>query len=107
MFLPILILAGYSVAATPPYYIIPNAETPSLGRPGLTPIGEKRAEVCIPGIFAKLNIGQIISCKIKGHECAEANQTALPLATLLGLNITTWYVLSILQNVLFYSSSEK
>lgn len=48
-------LAATAIAATapaPPYYIITNAETPSLDRPGLTPVGKQRAEGCIPEVGA-------------------------------------------------------
>ena len=31
-------------------YVFSNAETPSLGRQGLTPIGLKRAQTCIPAV---------------------------------------------------------
>ncbi|KAJ7898348.1 hypothetical protein B0H13DRAFT_2337523 [Mycena leptocephala] len=89
-------LAAYAIAATaplPPYYIITNAETPSLNRPGLTPVGKQRAEDCIPAVFSQLNIGFILSCKVdkdgeEGLGCPVANQTATPLAQALGLNIT-------------------
>jgi hypothetical protein len=46
-------LAASAITATaplPPYYIITNAETPSLNRPGLTPVGKQRAEDCIPAV---------------------------------------------------------
>ncbi|KAJ6592922.1 hypothetical protein B0H19DRAFT_1279698 [Mycena capillaripes] len=68
-------------------YIITNAETPSLDRPGLTPIGLQRAQDCIPPIFADLNLGLIIVCKPnnKTGACMPANDTAAPLAASLGL----------------------
>ncbi|KAJ6582231.1 hypothetical protein B0H19DRAFT_1061670 [Mycena capillaripes] len=77
-----------------PFYIIANAETPSLGRPDLTPIGKQRAESCIPRVFFQLNIGLIITCAvdkdgIEGLNCPAANETALPLAKTLDINITT------------------
>ncbi|KAJ6479142.1 hypothetical protein C8R45DRAFT_1006696 [Mycena sanguinolenta] len=77
-----------------PFYIISNGETPSLGRPGLTPIGKQRAESCIPNVFSNLNIGLIITCTEdrdgeEGLNCAAANETAVPLATILGINIST------------------
>ncbi|KAJ7306293.1 hypothetical protein DFH08DRAFT_516816 [Mycena albidolilacea] len=88
-------LAATAIAATktPPYYIITNAETPSLNRPGLTPVGKQRAESCIPEVFSQLNIGFILSCKVdkdgeEGLKCPVAVQTATPLAQALGLNIT-------------------
>ncbi|KAJ7448809.1 hypothetical protein FB451DRAFT_1262321 [Mycena latifolia] len=89
-------LAATAIAATapaPPYYIITNAETPSLDRPGLTPVGKQRAEDCIPEVFSQLNIGFILSCSVdkdgeEGLGCPVAVKTATPLAQALGLNIT-------------------
>ncbi|KAJ7920206.1 hypothetical protein B0H13DRAFT_1867839 [Mycena leptocephala] len=85
-------LAATAIAATaplPPYYIITNAETPSLDRPGLTPLGKQRAEECIPTVFSQLNIGFILSCThANSLGCPAANETAMPLAQALGLNIT-------------------
>ncbi|KAJ6452981.1 hypothetical protein C8R45DRAFT_1039958 [Mycena sanguinolenta] len=84
-------LAAIAIAATAPlqpYYIITNAETPSLNRAGLTPVGQARAESCIPPIFSQLNIGFILSCSANSLGCAAANETAMPLAQALGLNIT-------------------
>ncbi|KAJ6572888.1 hypothetical protein DFH09DRAFT_1460959 [Mycena vulgaris] len=76
-----------------PFYIITNAETPSLGRPGLTPVGKRRAESCIHNVFSQLNIGLILTCTVDrdgeaGLNCPAANETALPLAKTLGINIT-------------------
>ncbi|KAK7062783.1 hypothetical protein VNI00_000273 [Paramarasmius palmivorus] len=75
-------------------YIINSAETPSLGRPGLTPIGQQRAQDCIPNVFRTFDIGLIVSCTEDGHGggsgCPAAVLSATPLATQLGLNITTW-----------------
>ncbi|KAF7374092.1 Phosphoglycerate mutase family [Mycena sanguinolenta] len=98
-FLQLLLAALGSTACTSepagiPFYIISNGETPSLGRPGLTPIGKQRAESCIPAIFSGLNIGLIITCTVdrdgeEGLNCAAANETAVPLATALGINIST------------------
>ncbi|KAF7358828.1 Phosphoglycerate mutase family [Mycena sanguinolenta] len=88
-------LAATTIAATTtqPYYIITNAETPSLNRPGLTPVGKQRAEDCIPEVFSQLNIGFILSCSVdkdgeEGLGCPVAVKTATPLAQALGLNIT-------------------
>ncbi|KAJ7870507.1 hypothetical protein B0H13DRAFT_2350344 [Mycena leptocephala] len=83
-----------STTAKIPFYIISNGETPSLGRPGLTPVGKQRAESCIPNVFSKLNIGLIITCTEdrdgkEGLNCAAANETAVPLAKTLGINIST------------------
>ncbi|ESK92741.1 phosphoglycerate mutase family [Moniliophthora roreri MCA 2997] len=89
------LLTGYlATAAKTPYYIITNAETPSFNRPGLTPVGQRRANDCIPGLFSRFNIGMIISCTVdrdgeEGLGCPSAVETATPLATLLGLNVTT------------------
>ncbi|KAJ7495120.1 hypothetical protein FB451DRAFT_1360074 [Mycena latifolia] len=95
-------LAATAIAVTapaPPYYIITNAETPSLDRPGLTPVGKQRAEDCIPEVFSQLNIGFILSCSIdkdgeEGLGCPVAVETATPLAQALGLNVTLWSTLS-------------
>ncbi|ESK92742.1 phosphoglycerate mutase family [Moniliophthora roreri MCA 2997] len=82
-----------SLSANNTIYIINSAETPSLGRPGLTPIGQQRAQDCIPNVFGTLDIGLIISCTEDGHGggvgCAAAVETVTPLANRLGLNITT------------------
>ncbi|KAJ7200149.1 hypothetical protein GGX14DRAFT_400835 [Mycena pura] len=43
-----LVATAIAATSTPPYYIITNAETPSLNRPGLTPVGQQRAAACIP-----------------------------------------------------------
>ncbi|KAJ7085605.1 hypothetical protein C8R44DRAFT_893890 [Mycena epipterygia] len=86
-------LCSTAYTAKPPFYIITNAETPSLGRPGLTPIGKHRAECCIPNVFSQLNIGLIITCTVdrdgeEGLNCPAANETAIPLANTLGIDIT-------------------
>ncbi|KAJ7802607.1 hypothetical protein B0H14DRAFT_2891704 [Mycena olivaceomarginata] len=66
--LQLALAAVCSTAATAkiPFYIIHNAETPSFGRPGLTPVGKQRADCCIPNV-----------------------RTAFPLAQSLGINIAT------------------
>ncbi|KIK50995.1 hypothetical protein GYMLUDRAFT_50851 [Collybiopsis luxurians FD-317 M1] len=90
-----LLLGSILVDAVPnTVFIITNAETPSLDRSGLTPVGLQRADQCIPGIFQNFNIGMIISCTTdkdgeEGLNCPAAQRTAQPLASLLGLNITT------------------
>ncbi|KAJ7195080.1 hypothetical protein GGX14DRAFT_206659 [Mycena pura] len=86
-------IAATTTPVTPPYYVITNAETPSLNRPGLTPVGQQRANACIPQIFSQLNIGLILSCSVDkegkdGLLCPNAVLTATPLAKALGLNIT-------------------
>ncbi len=48
-FVPLL-LAASALAIENTVYIITNAETPSLHRPGLTPIGHHRAGHCIPEV---------------------------------------------------------
>lgn len=45
-----LTLLPFAIAFTNPVYIISNAETPSLNLPGLTPIGKKRANKCLPAV---------------------------------------------------------
>ncbi|KAL4246662.1 hypothetical protein ABKN59_008867 [Abortiporus biennis] len=90
----LLVFASHVLAIKNTVYIISNAETPSLGRPGLTPIGAQRAIDCVPGIFEPLDIGIIISCDISddgedGVNCPAAVLTATPLANQLGLDIVT------------------
>ncbi|KAJ7775471.1 hypothetical protein B0H16DRAFT_1507529 [Mycena metata] len=82
-----LLSPALAVSINNTLYIIGNAETPSLDLPGLTPIGLRRAQDCIPPIFADLNLGLIISCKPnnKTGTCMSANDTAVPLAASLGL----------------------
>ncbi|KAK7449272.1 hypothetical protein VKT23_013416 [Stygiomarasmius scandens] len=93
-FLSALFLGSILVHAVPnTVFIIPNAETPSLKRPGLTPIGLQRADECIPNIFKNFDIGMILSCTTdrdgeEGLSCPAAQRTAKPLADMLGLNIT-------------------
>ncbi|KAJ6548502.1 hypothetical protein B0H19DRAFT_1074360 [Mycena capillaripes] len=89
-------LCSTAYTAKPPFYIITNAETPSLGRAGLTPIGKQRTECCIPNVFSQLNIGFIITRTAdkdgkEGLNCPAANQTAVPFAKTLGINISAWY----------------
>ncbi|KAF8131766.1 hypothetical protein K438DRAFT_1788187 [Mycena galopus ATCC 62051] len=82
-----LLSPALAVSINNTLYIIANAETPSLDRLGLTPIGSQRAQDCIPPIFADLNLGLIIVCKPnnKTGTCMPANDTAAPLAVSLGL----------------------
>ena len=47
------------LSITNPVYIITNAEQPSLSRAGLTPIGYKRANECLPEVPIFLIIAQI------------------------------------------------
>jgi hypothetical protein len=50
-----LLVAARAVSAvTNPIYIISNAEVPSLGRPGLSIIGEQRATQCLPEVIVPL-----------------------------------------------------
>ncbi|THU98475.1 hypothetical protein K435DRAFT_964920 [Dendrothele bispora CBS 962.96] len=94
-FISLLVLGNVFVHAVPnTVFIITNAETPSLKRPGLTPIGLQRADECIPNIFKNFDIGMILSCTTdrdgeEGLSCPAAQRTAKPLADMLGLNITT------------------
>ncbi|TFK31322.1 hypothetical protein BDQ12DRAFT_694331 [Crucibulum laeve] len=72
-------------------YIISNAETPSLGLPGLTPVGIQRVEQCIPSVFASLDVGKIISCPPDPDSgaCFSTIATATPLANALNLAVDT------------------
>jgi hypothetical protein len=45
-----LLSPALAVSINNTLYIITNAETPSLDRPGLTPIGLQRAQDCIPPV---------------------------------------------------------
>ncbi|KAJ7347321.1 hypothetical protein DFH08DRAFT_867755 [Mycena albidolilacea] len=82
-----LLSPALAVSINNTLYIITNSERPSLGRPGLSPVGWLRAQSCIPPIFANLNLGLILVCKpnIKTGACLPANATAAPLAASLGL----------------------
>ncbi|KJA23941.1 hypothetical protein HYPSUDRAFT_66033 [Hypholoma sublateritium FD-334 SS-4] len=79
------------LSITNPIYIITNAEQPSLSRPGLTPIGYKRANECLPELFSTLNIGKIIMCPQNDDSqvCFETLDTTQPTADYLGLPIDT------------------
>ncbi|KAF9478779.1 hypothetical protein BDN70DRAFT_986167 [Pholiota conissans] len=79
------------LAITNPVYIITNAEQPSLSRPGLTPVGFKRANECLPALFSTLNIGKIIMCPRNDDSevCFETLSTTQPTADALGLPIDT------------------
>ncbi|KAF9557809.1 hypothetical protein CPC08DRAFT_764354 [Agrocybe pediades] len=72
-------------------YVISNAETPSLQLPGLTPVGLQRVQECLPPIFAPLDVGLVVSCPFDPESglCSETIATATPIATSLGLNVTT------------------
>ncbi|TFK31320.1 hypothetical protein BDQ12DRAFT_717074 [Crucibulum laeve] len=72
-------------------YIISQAETPSLGLDGLTPIGVRRSEECIPGVFGHLGIGLIVSCTpdFDTGDCFAAGATVTPLANALNLTVDT------------------
>ncbi|KAK0484969.1 hypothetical protein IW261DRAFT_1416858 [Armillaria novae-zelandiae] len=90
IFVPLL-LAASALAIENTVYIITNAETPSLQRPGLTPIGHHRAGHCIPEVFGNLSLGFIASCTPNSDTgtCIPAVATAAPLANSLGLGIDT------------------
>ncbi|KAF8187848.1 hypothetical protein K438DRAFT_1972553 [Mycena galopus ATCC 62051] len=85
--LALLFTTVSSISINNTLYIITNAERPSLGRTGLSPIGAVRAEGCIPSVFDSFNIGLIVVCtpNIKTNACMPANSTAAPLAASLGL----------------------
>ncbi|KDR76981.1 hypothetical protein GALMADRAFT_423468 [Galerina marginata CBS 339.88] len=87
----LLALASSALAIANPIYIITNAEQPSLSRPGLTPVGLKRATECLPALFSTLNIGKIIMCPQNDDSevCFETLATTQPVATSLGLPIDT------------------
>ncbi|SJL10052.1 uncharacterized protein ARMOST_13434 [Armillaria ostoyae] len=89
-FVPLL-LAASALAIENTVYIITNAETPSLHRPGLTPIGHHRAGHCIPEVFGNLSLGFIASCTPNSDTgtCIPAVATAAPLANSLGMGIDT------------------
>ncbi|PPR00232.1 hypothetical protein CVT26_008981 [Gymnopilus dilepis] len=87
----LLLFAGIASAIQNTVYVITNAETPSLSRPGLTPVGQKRATECLPALFSTLNIGKIIMCPENDDSevCFETLATTQPTATALGLPIDT------------------
>ncbi|KAG9226802.1 hypothetical protein CCMSSC00406_0009720 [Pleurotus cornucopiae] len=75
-------------------YLIRNAEEPSLGFAGLTPVGQKRADECLPTVFgpsSAYNIGLIIACTpdVNTTDCHTSIATANPLATALKLTVNT------------------
>ncbi|KAJ8517715.1 hypothetical protein ONZ45_g5129 [Pleurotus djamor] len=80
-------------AAAKDVYLIRNAEEPSLGLEGLTPIGKQRAEQCLPELFsgAGYDIGLVIACtpETNTSDCHTAVATAQPIATALGLTLNT------------------
>ncbi|KDR74829.1 hypothetical protein GALMADRAFT_280180 [Galerina marginata CBS 339.88] len=86
-----LTLINFAFAFTNPVYIISNAETPSLKLPGLTPVGKKRVQNCLPPLLAPLDIGLIVTCPFDPDSglCSETIATATPIAQSLNLNITT------------------
>ncbi|KAH9474426.1 hypothetical protein JR316_0012885 [Psilocybe cubensis] len=91
----LLFLARAALSSPPnlnnPIYIISNAEVPSLSRGGLSPVGQRRANNCLPKLFQNLDIGKIIMCpKNKGSDvCFETLPTTQPTADALGLPIDT------------------
>ncbi|KAJ6449975.1 hypothetical protein C8R45DRAFT_1044190 [Mycena sanguinolenta] len=76
-----------SISINNTLYLISNAERPSKRLPGLTPIGMKRAQSCIPSVFGGLDLGLIVVCtpNITTNACIPASTTAAPLAASLGL----------------------
>ncbi|KAF9036307.1 hypothetical protein BJ165DRAFT_1409072 [Panaeolus papilionaceus] len=83
----IMMASAASAAFNNTFYIISNAETPSLNLPGLTPVGLDRATNCIPSLFADLNIGLVVTCPFDKDSglCSETEATAAPVAAALGL----------------------
>ncbi|KAF8896633.1 hypothetical protein BD779DRAFT_1668387 [Infundibulicybe gibba] len=73
-------------------FVISNAETPSLGFDGLSPVGLQRAQECLPNLFgpsSEYDIGLIIACtpEVNTTVCQTAVDTVTPLATSLNLNV--------------------
>lgn len=107
--LPLALSALAQLEVPNTIYFISNAETPSLDRPGLSPVGRYRAYECLPPVSipcrtyprgaeslheqlaASVNIGLIISCAYDAESglCASTIATATPIATKLGLPINT------------------
>ncbi|KAF8963537.1 hypothetical protein BDZ97DRAFT_1758610 [Flammula alnicola] len=90
----VTVVLALSAAAAPfnnTIYIISNAETPSLGLPGLTPIGLQRVQDCLPALLAPLDIGLVVTCPFDpdSGKCAETIATATPIADSLGLTVDT------------------
>ncbi|KAF8903994.1 hypothetical protein CPB85DRAFT_1438130 [Mucidula mucida] len=91
IFQTLLFLVASVAAINNTIVIIGNAETPSLHRRGLTPVGKWRVDNCIPQVFADFGFGLIATCtpsNVTGV-CTAAYQTAAPLAASLGLPIDT------------------
>jgi len=107
-----LIFALSAAAFNNTVYLISNAETPSLGLPGLTPIGFQRANDCLPSVrwmigrflrqviltyyfhtklLAPLDIGLIVTCPFDPESglCSETITTATPIGDALGLTLNT------------------
>jgi len=85
---------SFSLAFPNPIYVIRNAETPSLGYEGLTPVGRARAQNCLPHVFGPTSgygIGKVISCtpNVTTSACYSAVDTATPLAHALNLPVDT------------------
>jgi hypothetical protein len=55
--LPLALSALQAVAVPNTIYIISNAETPSLGLPGFTPVGAHRVQQCLPPVSSFLLSG--------------------------------------------------
>ncbi|KIJ30777.1 hypothetical protein M422DRAFT_70933 [Sphaerobolus stellatus SS14] len=80
-------------------FVISQAETPSLGINGLTPVGLQRAQTCIPNVmsstimmnmvFNASNIGLVLSCTPDPDSgaCFAAVATVTPLARNLNLTV--------------------
>ncbi|KIJ43693.1 hypothetical protein M422DRAFT_47766 [Sphaerobolus stellatus SS14] len=86
-FILIILIATVSAKVNNTIYFISNAESPSFGRPGLTPVGFLRAQNCIPPLFKDLGIRKIISCPFNEESgvCFSTNATVTSLTQ--GLNL--------------------
>ncbi|KAL0946322.1 hypothetical protein HGRIS_012561 [Hohenbuehelia grisea] len=92
--LTLLTLISLVMAIPNSIYILRNAETPSLGIEGLSPVGKQRATSCIPSVFSATstyNIGLVMACRkdVNTTDCHTAVDTATPLATALKLTLDT------------------
>ncbi|KIJ51642.1 hypothetical protein M422DRAFT_243959 [Sphaerobolus stellatus SS14] len=69
-------------------YVTLNAESPSFGRPGSTPVGVRRAQNCIPALFQNLDVGKVISCPFNGGDGVCFSTTAIVTPLTQALNLT-------------------
>lgn len=61
-----LLLSPVVLAFPNSIYVIRDAETPSLRRPGLTPVGLNRAEQCLPNVRLPLLLTPLALTKLLG-----------------------------------------